>query len=303
MWFRMYSGDFQGAAKRKLRVARTKFQDTKAGEPWYNEKRNILVGMTNTTSSTTTDIVSSTNNVITTMEEPNYEQVFKYVWKVFFTPIQPIQNKIISELHRMKLIPGQYVTAHLRALYDRTDRVERVQKKWSINAINCATEIRPGASIFFVSDSRNATVFATLHYNNEKEYQERLLAEGDTTTTTTVLGTRTPDPNPPLHIDTKNNWHLHKASDFYDTFIDLYLISLGGCVTYNIGGFGYMGYLMSAGYDSSCRVRQDALTQPKIKKPCSWTNPGDNVGHVLLPAKIDTVKDNPTEPYFIPPME
>ena len=98
--------------------------------------------------------------------------------------------------------------------------------------------------------------------------------------------------------------------DFYDTFVDLYLISLGGCVTYNIGGFGYMGYLISAGKYSQCRIRQDALMQPKIKHPCTWiTNANESIGigHDSPPDIIETVENttnnnNIIEPYFLPSM-
>jgi hypothetical protein len=101
----------------------------------------------------------------------------------------------------MKLIPGAYAGAHLRALYNRPDRAAINTLRWAQNAVNCASQMRPGFPIFFASDSTEATKYAEL-YAREKNAQ---------------IGTRTPNPNPSLHLDKATNWRSRPASDFYGT--------------------------------------------------------------------------------------
>jgi hypothetical protein len=157
-------------------------------------------------------------------------------------------------MDRLGLVPGDYVAAHLRVLYAISDRAEEVKLDWARNAVNCASELRPRKTIFFVSDSTNATFYA-------KQYAAQLNA---------TLISRIPNPDPSLHIDKVSNWRRRNISDFYDSFIDLYIMGQADCLTYNKGGFGWLGLYMSR--NASCGVRQDALGRPKIRHPCQWVN-------------------------------
>ena len=188
--------------------------------------------------------------------EPDFQTIFHDVWRLFFTPNPNIAQRIDSELRRLHLVPGQYVAAHLRALYAIDQRPQEQIRSWTHNALNCASQLlRPGQSshsIFFTSDSKDATVMAA-RYGQMKG---------------AAVQTRVPQPNPPLHLDFERNWANRPVSDFYDTFIDLYLIALGGCVTYNKGGFGHWGLLI--GGDVSCFINQETKSKVKLVKKCSW---------------------------------
>ena len=144
-------------------------------------------------------------------------QLFHHVWKISFTPSIAVRTAIENEMERLHIVPGSYTGAHLRALYGKEDRSEIVKLNWAENAINCASEIRPTKPIFFTSDSRNATYYAKLYGTKRNA----------------TIRTRVPNPNPPYHIDKVKNYKTYPASDFYDTFIDLYILAQADCITYN----------------------------------------------------------------------
>ena len=54
---------------------------------------------------------------------------------------------------------------------------------------------------------------------------------------------------PHLHLDLVPS---SNPVDFYDILVDLYILSLGRCVTQSRGGFGRLAYLLS-GHDMDCR--------------------------------------------------
>lgn len=190
--------------------------------------------------------------------EANFISIFHDFWKVVFTPSPPVRALIESEMERLGLVPSEYVGAHLRALYAIKERDQGVTRNWARNAINCASEIRPRKKVFFASDSDSATDFA-------REYAMERHA--------TVI-TRTPNPNPPLHMDMAKDWHNRSISDFYDTFVDVYIMGHSDCMTYNNGGYGLLGLFI--GRNSSCGIRQDALSNPRIRNPCIWVDDPQN---------------------------
>jgi hypothetical protein len=183
--------------------------------------------------------------------EPTFNEVFSSVWRIFFTPSKPIKEKISKELDRLHLVPGEYAAAHLRALYAIKARPKHMIRNWARNALNCASTLRPGQPIFFASDSSDAVSSAKL-YATEKQAQ---------------IVSRDHDPDPPLHLDKPKDWKTRPVSDFYDTFIDLYLLALSKCVTYNQGGFGHWGLLI--GGDISCVIEQK-------DNVCGWVDGGDD---------------------------
>jgi hypothetical protein len=219
------SGIIRQYAAGNMSLVRTRYQSFNGGSEWYDEQ--LIPG------------------------EPKFDDVFHTVWRLLFTPSQPIATIITQEMQRMHLVPGHYVGAHLRALYAIAERPIADIRTWTTNALNCASQLRPGSPIFFTSDSDQARLYS-LKYASEKH---------------AVVGTRTPNPNPPLHLDRERNWENRPISDFYDTFVDLYLLALGGCVTYNKGGFGHWGLLI--GGNVTCFVQQQTAAKG-IKDPCSW---------------------------------
>lgn len=184
--------------------------------------------------------------------EVSFAELFHDLWRIAFTPSPPVRALLESDMRRLGLVPGQYVGAHLRALYAITSRPDSVTQNWANNAMNCASELRPGKAIFFVSDSDKATEYA-IQYAVQRN--------------ATII-TRTPNPNPPVHMDKVSNWRTRNISDFFDSFVDIYIMGHADCLTYNKGGYGLLGLFMSRNY--SCGLRQDAIDRPHIRNPCTW---------------------------------
>eukprot|EP00934_Nitzschia_sp_Nitz4_P004380 Nitzschia sp. Nitz4//scaffold378_size14206//221//1652//NITZ4_008946-RA/size14206-processed-gene-0.8-mRNA-1//1//CDS//3329549684//4370//frame0 len=157
--------------------------------------------------------------------DPSFDQVFGSIWKVFFRPSPSVFQAIQNELTRMNLVPRQYISVHLRVLYYADARpVQYIQERTS-NILKCASTLAPGAPMFFASDSADATEWAPKYAASQGGRAE----------------THIPSPNPPLHLDRGES---KDPSVYFDTFVDLYLLSLGKCVAHSKGGFGHWGLLI-----------------------------------------------------------
>ena len=199
--------------------------------------------------------------------------------------------------------PSGYVAAHCRILYAKDDRKESQKRKWAENAVNCASHLRPGKKIFFASDSRNGTYYA-------HQYGSKVGG---------FVATRMPNPNPPLHIDKVPHWKKRPVSDYFDAFVDLYMLGSADCVTvsslvppispsvrfssqvirntqYNKGGYGVFGLLISR--NATCGVRQDAMDQPIIRHPCHWISGRKDGAKNRAPESSIS-----PEPIYLPAME
>ena len=194
-----------------------------------------------------------------------FNDVYHDVWRIFFTPSKPVAQIIQAEMDRMELIPGHYAAAHLRALYGRTSmRTKSEATDWTQNALNCASKLRPGGPIFFASDHTYSTTVA-IQYGKEKH---------------TKIVSRNHE-KLPLHLDKVENWQSIHPSEFYDVFVDLYLMGMSRCLTYNRGGFGQWALLI--GYDPYCLQKQKT-SESGIGTRCNWTEPTAEDGKVALPS-------------------
>jgi hypothetical protein len=176
--------DVKELAESEESIVRTKYQSYDGGQGWYNER------------------------LIT--DEKEFNEIFHDVWRVFFTPSPPIARRIKTEMQRRGLAPGEYVSAHLRALYAQDFRSAGQTMIWTRNAINCATKLKPGRPVFFASDSKIASDYSVLY--------------GEAMNGTVVTHANNPDP--PLHLDKAENFSDVSApkrpvSDYYDTWVDV----------------------------------------------------------------------------------
>jgi hypothetical protein len=218
-------------------------------------------------------------------EEPTVMQLFHEIWKLTFTPSPKVRALIETEMQKMGLTPGAYTAAHLRVLYGMNDRPESIKQNWAQNALNCASELRPQKPIFFTSDSANATYYAKRYATQHKA----------------TLATRIPNPNPPLHLDKVTNWRNRPLSDFYDAFVDLYILAQADCVTFNKGGYGIFGLLMNR--NASCGHRQDAIDRPMIRNPCHWVDDPLNGTQTTRDHYQSTLRIISDDPVYLEPME
>ena len=185
------------------------------------------------------------------VEGPRFEEIFHDVWRTMFTPSIPIQKIILQHLHHFNLRPGEYASAHLRGQYGKIVRSVSQLRRMTENAINCASNLRPEGPIYFATDSNMLADYVVRTLSRQKP-------------TRIVALQRDQDP---LHLDQAPGWQNRTPSEYYDTFVDLYLLALSKCVTYNIGGYGEWGLWISR--HPNCFIQHG---QPKtIIMPCNWT--------------------------------
>ncbi|KAI2496894.1 hypothetical protein MHU86_17587 [Fragilaria crotonensis] len=206
------------------------------------------------------------------VEGPRFENIFHDMWRTMFTPTIPIQHIIQQHLERFNLRPGEYAAAHVRGRYGKRVWPDKVLFGVTENAINCASNLRPAGPIYFASDSKRVVDHVMEKVAPQKSTRIVALARD----------------YEPLHLDKASNWSDRNASEYYDVFVDLYLIALSRCVTYNIGGFGEWGLWMSR--YASCAVRHGKDRHPIL--PCNWTG-------VVTPGYSKPADNKPT---FLPPM-
>lgn len=203
--------------------------------------------------------------------QPDFNQVFRSVWRIFFTPSTPVAEVVQSKLSTLGLTPNHYVASHLRALYavdHKDDRPEWYIQLFTENALACATQLRPGVPIFFASDSTVATEYALKVGQEKNVTSKKTIFDNQPVAEAVAKGVvaSIPDPNPPWHLDTM----IGPVEKFYDTFVDLYLMALAGCVTYGKGGYGHWALLI--GGNISCNLKQDFIGAKQfVRNPCAFT--------------------------------
>ena len=201
-------------------------------------------------------------------DEPNYQQIFAHIWRVLFTPAPAVRDLVEKQLDEWNLVPGQYATTHLRALYADSDRETKTLEFWTQNALDCASQLpNHGGVIVFLSDSPIANQMAIDYGKKHYTSDIRILSRSTEF--------------PPLHLDKDADYVNRSASDFYDTFVDLYIMTLSACVVRGRGGYGLWGSLLS--FNPACDAAHMSRTQlfgcqwdpsPKLlSKPATFPRP------------------------------
>jgi hypothetical protein len=194
--------------------------------------------------------------------EPSFESVYRSVWRSVFRPSRAVAAAIRQEMQALNLVPDQYVAAHVRSLYvyNTTGTAEEE------HAVDCASQQQPGWPIYFASDSV-ATTRQAIAYAQTKSSSSSNKNNANTTTDMVVVARR--GNQDPLHLDRgrdflspSEDWKNRSAADFYDIFVDLYLLSSSRCVSYGAGGYGQLASLLS--YNRSCAINHRTTN-------CSWT--------------------------------
>jgi hypothetical protein len=159
------------------------------------------------------------------------------------------------------------VAAHVRSLYvfNTTDTAEEE------HAIDCASQQQPGWPIYFASDSVATTRQAIAYAQSKSESYNSNDNNNDKKKTVVVARRGNQDP---LHLDRgrdflapSEDWKNRSAADFYDIFVDLYLLASSRCVAYGAGGYGQLASLLS--YNRSCAINHRTTS-------CTWTTTSDD---------------------------
>ena len=198
-----------------------------------------------------------------------YQDVFHGLFRAFFTPVSRLVSLIDSKMKEHNLVPGEYAATHLRAMYgNRKWRDPNETITLTVNGINCASTLFPGAPVYFAADIKFAVEVAR-EYGRQHSLPVGSLDFKDD----------------PIHFDKDKDWSKRKASTYDDTFVDLYMLGQSRCVAYSNGGYGTFGSLLS--YNASCNTRF-FKRRNVTHQICPWTNP-DGTSKML-----------PTPEVFIP---
>jgi hypothetical protein len=223
----------------------------------------------------------------------SFLNVYHHVFRILFRPSIGLETIIQQKMQaggindNVQLTPGQYSVVHYRAQYGReVDRHPKLRQPSFIqtiafNAIKCAIQLQPGDPIYFASDNMIAldavrriaayTNYPILTFDRDENVVLRLDDTGigysnNITTTTT----------------TKQRWvNSYQPSDYYSTFVDLYLAGNGHCVTFGRGGFGRFVNLLS--YNASCSFKH---VRQFFAVPCQGYPPLDKTEDELVQAGL-----------------
>lgn len=206
----------------------------------------------------------------------SFAQIYHALFRVFFQPSLSVQHLIDKHLvtdpmlaSKETLVEGQYSVAHFRAEYGREVKRHPVLldktflQKVTMNAIRCASELQPPGEmvpIYFASD--NPIALAT--------------ARQMATLIQYPIITFDRAEEKPRHLDDYDD--IARPSDYYSTFVDLYLAGSGKCVTHGRGGFGRFASLLS--FNVSCSSKHVQRFNP-VK--CKGQAP---LNQLLLPAEL-----------------
>lgn len=174
--------------------------------------------------------------------EPSFDEAYYDIWRVMFEPSPAVAAIVSQQLEKFGLIPKQYVAAHVRSLYVASTEDDREE----VAAINCVMEIGPGLPVFVATDSHKTTSYA-LEYGRSKNLTMYSYDSG----------------HEPLHLDrgrsfldNSNDWKSHSAEEYYDVFVDLFLLANSRCIAYGVGGYGVWATLLGRNRECSVNHRE-----------------------------------------------
>ncbi|GKZ00603.1 hypothetical protein MPSEU_001012500 [Mayamaea pseudoterrestris] len=177
-----------------------------------------------------------------------FRRSFRSLFFKCFAPTPPLASAIDRAMHQLQLAPGDYAAAHFRAKYNEAHPLsDTLVKALARNVINCASHLRRTIDepIFFASDSQLAVQSAV-------EYRD----------STHRLIIVSPTYNEPLHLDKATSGN---PSDYYNVFVDLFVLSNAHCIAHGQGGYGRLAVLLS--HNASCF--KPMVTGGRIVE-CKW---------------------------------
>jgi hypothetical protein len=215
---------------------------------------------------------------VKTINEPDeysFADVYHDVFRIFFRPSRGVEERIhevlgypyinvpLEPVHdEPYLIPGYYAAIHVRALHARATVDTDIASEISINGLKCATTLRPGGPFYMASDHQYVITAA-----------EKFLVSNNHLDTKVLVRIDDESAEDPLHIAKATNLDQRKPQEFYDTFVDLWILGMSECLVYNMGGFGSLGLLI--GYDSHCAFNQKTLRRGPQQVCDDWVSPND----------------------------
>lgn len=164
--------------------------------------------------------------------EGAFARVYSNAFNLLFRPSPPVSKLLEERMESAGLTKDMYAVSHSRILYKKELPEKTKLRALVSQALDCASELMPGAPIYFASDALEA----------KEEVQFYAIERNHSVVVFTDLE--------PIHLESATN---HTIQDYYPIFVDLYIMSYGRCITYDAGGYGKWANLMSS--NVSCAAR------------------------------------------------
>jgi hypothetical protein len=186
--------------------------------------------------------------------EATFEDVFRDCWYSVFVPVPPIQERIIQEMQGLQLHRNGFQAIHIRSRYAKVMVPVRFRNMVQ-NSLHCLYEMagpKASASPIYVSADHRSAVREALLYGRDSLGIAHMTAR-HADYITSLNETQAMEETSTLHLDRGTNhlgrqpheWTTHDADEYYDTFVDVYMLSLADCLTFGAGNYGKWANLLS----------------------------------------------------------
>lgn len=241
-------------------VVTIRFQTHEHGRNEYNNMRVQYPYIDPETNQTVQPInLAKTDDEV----EASYEEIFRDVWYSCFVPVPAIQHRIAEQMNKLGLYRNQYMAIHIRSRYHNEARGPRLRNLCR-NAVHCIYQLDPQKAStrpIYVSADHRSAVWSTLQYSRELSLH-RVTARDKDFVLSLSRKDAIEDHTGVLHLDRGSNHLAQNPKDFttdqfeseqyYDTFVDLYILSQADCIAFNVGNYGKWANLLSDNFE--CRI-------------------------------------------------
>jgi hypothetical protein len=175
-----------------------------------------------------------------TEDEPRLWDIYHEFWNALFLPSPPIQARIEAALRELNLFEDSssagirpYVSVHVRSQYVKNMSDSKEEE----NAIRCASHLQrelASSALFLLLDPEEVNVTQIpIYVASDTAIVTQHAVDYGRAHNLLVLG-RPQSAEDPWHLDRREGM----PAQFYDTFVDLYLLAFGECYTWGRGGYG-----------------------------------------------------------------
>ncbi|KAL3801472.1 hypothetical protein HJC23_000910 [Cyclotella cryptica] len=166
---------------------------------------------------------------------------------LLFTPSAELSDRFTTKMTELELFPSMYSSVHLRVKYpvgginEHTFSFERYKSKiigWANNAVNCAAELHPNATIYVTADNNDTVGYLLEDSPFAKHYRDA--TKNNRTPLIKLVARDYSIENEHVAFSTNT-----EADGFMGVFEDIMIMGLGKCVSHGLGGFGRLGAALS----------------------------------------------------------
>eukprot|EP00977_Amphora_coffeiformis_P002945 scaffold568_cov160-Amphora_coffeaeformis.AAC.2 len=195
--------------------------------------------------------------------EASFEEVFRDVWYSCLIPVPAIQQRIAEQMSSLGLYRNNYNAIHIRSRYHVKAQGHRLDLLCE-NAVHCLYKLdaqKASTRPIYVSADHRSAVWTTLQYSHKLSLHHVTAREKNLILSLSRQQAMQ-DESGILHLDRGSNHLARNAKDFttsqfeaheyYDTFVDVYILSQADCITFNVGNYGKWANLLSD--NRQCRI-------------------------------------------------